>query len=50
MDESNFINGTVLKVPKTYLACFDSYMNIGKIVEYLGKFENQIYVRKKCDN
>jgi hypothetical protein len=40
MDESNFTNGTVLKAPKTYLACFDSHIYIGIIVEYLGKFEN----------
>jgi protoporphyrinogen oxidase len=44
IDESNFMDGTVLKVPKTYPAYFGSYKDFGKIVEYLDNFENLFLV------
>jgi len=44
IDECNFMDGTVLKVPKTYPAYFGSYKDFGKIVEYLGNFENLFLV------
>lgn len=44
INDQNFLDGTVLKVPKTYPAYFGSYSDFGKIIEYLEKFENLFLV------
>jgi len=40
IDKSDFIDGTVIRVPKTYPAYFGTYKNFGNIREFTDRIEN----------